>query len=36
VRHRDSMQQQRIKIEELQQIVETEVSMKKLFEKLMD
>ena len=35
VRHRDSMQQQRIKIEELQQIVESEVSMKKLFEKLM-
>ena len=35
IRHRDSMQQQRVKIDELQQIVEAEVSMKKLFEKLM-
>ncbi len=35
IRHRDSMQQQRVKIDELQQIVESEVSMKKLFEKLM-
>ena len=35
IRHRDSMQQQRIKIEELPQIVESTVSMKALFEKLM-
>ena len=35
IRHRDSMQQERVKIEDLQQIVEAEVSMKKLFEKLM-
>ena len=35
IRHRDSMQQERVKIEDLQQIVESEVSMKKLFEKLM-
>ncbi len=35
VRYRDTMEQKRVKISELQSVVEAEVSMRRLFEKLM-
>ena len=36
IRHRDTMQQERVKIEDLHAIIDREVNMKNLFKKLMD